>query len=102
MIGSNMSPYCNVLSTPIEVRDAHRAHKLTMAAVVKIAALEEVAQAEIARRLRDGEDAGLIIAEMVESPERWASLDAILDRLTKALDQASKSFDQIMLGSPKE
>lgn len=91
-----MNGYRSVLGAPVEVRNALRERKITTAAAEKIAFCDLATQSEIARRIRNGEDPKSVVAVMVDSRERWATLAALVDRLVKLTEDADESFRAFM------
>jgi len=88
--GRTLDRYSRLLNTPIEVQRAFEADQLSQKEAERVANCSESRQQEIAERIRAGEDARQVVAELAVKRERrkhWrAAMERLFDQLETAVD----------------
>jgi ParB-like chromosome segregation protein Spo0J len=89
MSGRNLQRYFNILSAPIEVQDAFQDRKIKLIDASKVVNLPAKQQAELAARLRAGEDVVAVLARLfpAKTPEQVHPVDAVV-ALVRGIEQA--------------
>lgn len=93
MSGRNLDRHVNVLRAPRAIQDAFEAKKLSLVLASRVGCMPARKQAEVARRLGQGEDPTLVVREMLGPPRKQpTSPRAAIGALADAIEQGETAL----------